>query len=535
MNLTIEKLLDRKIYTPLHVHTAKGSVGDSILKIKDYVKKAKNMGLTTLSITDHGSMANVYDFNSECLANDIKPILGCEVYLVDNRLEKDDSNFHIVLIAKNEIGFKNLLYIVSDANLNGFYYKPRTDFEILSTHGDGIIALSACLGGQISQMILTNQDEEVIIAKINQFKEMFDEFYLELQPGNFESQILVNEALVYLAEKTNTPLIITNDIHYLNEEDSAPHDFHVKVHRKKSIEDDPVYPDTCYYLRSKESLTNSFPYLNSNVVMEAINNTLVVSNQCNVNINTTHLHMPKFEVPDGYTEASFLAEICYNKLDEIKNYINDPSIYSSRLQYELETIEELGFSGYFLTVRDFIQYANKKKIPTGPGRGSVCGSLAAFLAEITQVDAVKYNLSFERFLSRHRKGSNPDIDSDYGSQRREEMFQYAVEKYGSSNCALVSTFAMRKAKASLRDTARVFNIPDEIADEAAKLIPEVYYDDEGEKTTDLSIVESIKIVPRLVELSEEYPEWFELRTTSPGMVSIKFREIRERPTLLAIV
>jgi DNA polymerase-3 subunit alpha len=220
--------------------------------------------------------------------------------------------------------------------------------------------------------------------------------------------------------------------------------------------------------------------------------------------------MPHFEVPAGHTEESYLTMLCLDRLDEIKCTLRDPADYTSRLLYEVETINELGFAGYFLTVRDFVKYAKENDIPVGPGRGSVCGSLVAFLTGITQVDPIRYHLLFERFLSIHRKGSIPDIDLDFASDRREDMFKYAVNKYGKDKCALVSTFGMRKAKASLRDTARVFEIDPEVADEAAKLIPEVYYDEEGEKSTDLSIQESMDIVPRLAELAEEYPEWFEL-------------------------
>jgi DNA polymerase-3 subunit alpha len=524
----LNPLLYKRVYTPLHVHTAKGSIGDSILKIKEYVEKAKEMKLTHLSITNHGSMADMFDFSTQCIEAGIQPIIGCEVYESIERLSKtkDDKNYwHLVLIAKNEIGLKNLLYITTDAQLNGFYYKPRTDMEILREHGEGIIALSACLGGKIPQMLLKDSPEkqdariedlkvynfsQEVIASVNEYKEIFDDFYLELQPGNFEEQNYVNDMLVNLAEITDTKLIITNDVHYLNKEDWRAHDVHVKISRKQKIDDARIYPDTCYYLMDYSTIYSSFPTLPKTIVLEAINNTNVIASLCTLNLNTTSLHMPKFSVPKGHTEESYLTKITFEKLEAMRYVIKDPAEYATRLMYELETINELGFAGYFLTVRDFVSYARENGIPVGPGRGSVCGSLVAFLAGITVVDPVKYNLLFERFLSIYRKGSIPDIDLDFAADERENMFNYAVEKYGIGHCGLVSTFGMRKAKASLRDTARVFNIDSEVADEAAKLIPQVYYDEEGEKLTDLSIEDSIEIVPRLRELSLEYPEWFEM-------------------------
>jgi DNA polymerase-3 subunit alpha len=529
----LNPLLFKRVYVPLHVHTAKGSVGDSILKIKDYVAKAKELGLTHLSITNHGSMADMYDFNTQCREADIQPILGCEVYETKNRLSKDKKNsedttyWHLVLIAKNEIGLKNLLYITTDAQLNGFYYKPRTDISVLKEHGEGIVAFSACLGGKIPQLLMKEGEKEIqevyniedinkvgfsedVFKAVEEYKEIFDDFYLELQPGNFKEQIEVNDMLVSLAEASDTKLIITNDVHYLNQEDWRAHDVHVKISRKKKIEDDVVYPDTCYYFMNYSTIYSSFPSLSKKLLLNAINNTLIVSQSCTLNIDTSTLHMPKFSVPKGHSEESYLTKITFEKLEEMKYVLADPAGYSTRLMYELQTINELGFAGYFLTVRDFVLYAKEVGIPVGPGRGSVCGSLAAFLCGITTVDAVKYNLLFERFLSVHRKGSIPDVDLDFAADRREDMFNYAVNKYGSEHCSLVSTLGMRKARASLRDTARVFNIDAEVADEAAKLIPQVYYDDEGEKTTDLSIEESLTIVPRLREMEAEYPEWFHM-------------------------
>lgn len=512
-----------EVFIPLHAHTAKGSIGDSILKIDEYVAKAKSFGLSHLAVTNHGSMSDMYDFYYECEKNDINPILGCEVYESDDRLkkEKGDRRYHLVLLASTDEGLANLLNITTDAQLNGMYYKPRTDFEMMKKHGKGIICLSACVGGRVPQLILDlyNKDIEeeeaeaslnIIKGVIQEYKSMFDEYYLEIQPGTFPEQIFVNEMLVYLSQETSTPLVVTNDVHYLDDCDWHPHDLHVKCDRKQKIEDPMVYADKCYYLQDYKTIVNSFPYLDRNLVVEAVKNTNRIANKCKVHLKTGALHMPRFDTPTGHTEDSLLAKICYNRLEEIENMISDPAKYATRLAYELDVLIELGFDGYFLTVRDFVMYARESGIPVGPGRGSVCGSLVAYLCGITDVDPVKYDLLFERFLSVHRKGSVPDVDLDFSSDRREEMFNYAVEKYGKDRCALVSTFGIRKARAAFRDTARVFDIPNEVADEAAKLIPQVYYDEEGEKTTDLSIEESLNLVPRLRELQAEYPDWFEM-------------------------
>lgn len=413
-------------YISMHAHTIR-SIGDAIIKIEDYIKKAKKMGLSALAITNHGTMSDVFQFYKECKANDIKPIIGCEIYVCNRRLDKsidDNSYTHLVLIAKNEKGFKNLLAIHNDAQLNGFYYKPRTDLEFLSSHGEGIIALSACIAGELPQRILKASkneqqlsDEELqvqgegIIELVNTYKSIFDSFYLELQPGDFGDQAIVNEAIVELAEETKTKLIVTNDIHYLNKEDYISHNIHVCAQRK--IEPDKlVYADTCYYMMTKEEIIESFSsssLLVQQAIPFAINNINAIINDCeDLNIIPTKLYMPEFPVPKGHTEDTFLSDLCFTRFDEIHNLLADPAEYTERLLYELETIAELGFSGYFLTVRDFIMYAKDNDIPVGPGRGSVCGSLVAFFCDITSVDPIRYNLLFERFISIHRKGSVPD-------------------------------------------------------------------------------------------------------------------------------
>jgi DNA polymerase-3 subunit alpha len=376
--------LRKKTFIPLHLHTAKGSIGDSIVKIKDLVKKAKSMGLNYLAVTNHGSMADMYDFYEQCSKEEITPIIGCEVYEAADRTKGEDIKDHLVLLAKNDVGLKNLLYIVTDANLNGFYYKPRTDHSVLQEHGEGIIALSACLGGKIPQVLLPiikgelSQEEAeakffAAVELVKSYKEYFDEFYLEIQPGNFDEQIQMNQMLVHLAEFTETPLVVTNDIHYLDPDDWHAHDVHVKINRKQKLDDPQIYPDKCYYLQSYYTIIKSFPYLDQSIVEKAIKNTELIAQKCYVDLKSSKLNMPIFSVPEGHTETTYLAKITWQQLEEIKASIQDPAEYATRLEYELDVIDELGFSGYFLTVRDFVMYAKHNDIPVGPGRGSVCG------------------------------------------------------------------------------------------------------------------------------------------------------------------
>lgn len=494
-------------YIPLHVHTSPGSIGDSILKVKDYVSRAKTYGLDAIAITDHGSLSAIYDFFHECQKNEIKPIIGCEVYTTkDRKSTETKERSHLVLLSKNEQGLTNLLEIANNASIEGFYYKPRTDMEFLKKNGKGIIGLSACLGGDIPKAILKDNPEEAI-KLIEDFKEAFDEFYLELQPGNSEEQIIVNKALIELSQYTNTPLVITNDIHYLEEDDHVPHDAHVKIARRKKLDDEPVYPDKCYWFMNYEKIVTLFPYLDDGIVKNAINNTVKIANSITTKINQ-QVQMPSYKT-EGETEKELLTRLSIDALQSISDTLPNPAQYMSRLLYEIDTINELGFAGYFLIVKDFMDFARKNDIPVGPGRGSVGGSLIAFLLGISVADPIKHNLIFERFLSIHRKGV-PDIDMDFDSERRTEMFDYAVSKYGEQNCALVSTLGMRKAKGAIRDTARVLSIDLDTADKAAKLIPQVYYGDDGEKATDLSIEESLEIVPELQAMKDEMPKLFNM-------------------------
>lgn len=541
------------MYVSLHTHYAKGSVGDSILKTKEAVKKAKELGMPALSITDHGSMANVIEFYRECNNQGIKPLIGLEAYEAIDRTEKVKGYYHTLLLAVNKQGYKDLLHISADSQFNGYYYKPRTDMSVFREYGSNIICLSACLGGRIPRMIMdivnmSNFKEEelqeklglfnevlgeyevqasvdywdmadkyiqkqyqAIIKLIDEYKSCFADFYLELQPGDFEEQIRVNTLLVELAKETNTKLVITNDVHYLNEEDWIDHDHHVKMAQKKKHDDPMVYPAKDYYLMGYEDIRTRFHYLDQSIVEEAIANTVRIADMIDLsNLYDGKIKMPQADIPAGYSEDEYLAKISYEKLEEIKYLLKDPSEYYERAEYELATLREVGFSGYLLIIKDIYDYARKNDIPMGPGRGSIGGSLIAFLIGITRVDPIKYNLLFERFISVHRKGSVPDIDLDVGASYRHLLFEYTVNKYGEECCALVSTFSIRKARSAMKDTAKIFNIENDYADYVSKLIPQVYYNDEdGEKQTDLSIEEALAISGELRAIKAEHEDWFE--------------------------
>lgn len=550
------------MYIPCHAHTTEGSIGDATLKVKEYVEKAAKMKLKAIAATNHGSMSDVFNFYIECKKHNIKPIIGCEVYeCVDRTLRQkkkktkkdleqeaklleqgikpiDNSTFHMVLLAINNTGFQNLLSICADAELVGKYYRPRTDLSFLKDHSEGIVCLTACVGGRVPKYLLNNKMDE---AKefLTELKNIFEHVYLEIQPGMFAEQIKANYMLIDLAEETNTEIIVTNDIHYLNEEDWKLHDAHVKSNRKMSMDSEMLYPDKCYYLMDEETITNKMLECGVPIdtIKRAIANTEKIADMCNIDLDLS-IKMPKADLPDGYTAKDLLESICLERFELIKHKLHNPSKYIEQLYYELDVIDELEFSDYFLMVRDLVKYAKKSDIPVGPGRGSVCGSLTAYLCEITAVDPIRYNLLFERFLSVHRKGSIPDVDLDFASNKRQMMFDYSRSKYGDDNCAQVATFSIRKARAAIRDAAKLFDYIDlDLEDKVAKLIPQVYYsegEDGGEeKLTDLSIKQSLHIVPELQEYYEIYPEWISTAMHMEGLP--KARSIHAAGTLISSV
>lgn len=521
------------MYNALHVHYDKGSIGDSILKTEDAILRAKELGYKALAITDHGSMANVVDFYKTCNEHGIKPIIGLEAYETNNKEDKGEGYYHLVLLAINKQGYEDLLNISTDSHINGFYCKPRTDTNMLNKYGRNLIALSACLGGRLPKLVKENKLEEAV-KTVEKYKQMFYDFYIEIQPGNFEEQIEVNKKLVYIASITNTKLVITNDVHYCTEEDWLYHDFHVKMAQKKNFDDPVIYPDKCYYLMDTEEIRKKFPYLEQSIVDEAIENTMLIAeliDSDNLYDEVIKMPVPK-SVVGGISEYDHLSIVSTNKLIEISHTLKDPAVYSERLEYELSVLREVGYCGYMLVIKELYDYSRSNNIRLGPGRGSITGSLTAFLIGITEVDPVKYGLMFERFTSKYRKGSVPDIDIDCQKSERQKLFDYVVNTYGSECCALVSVFSIRKARSCLKDTARIFNIDKDTADFVSKLVPQVYFDDEdGEKMTDISIAEALEISNELVKYKEQYPQWFDAALKLEGIA--KTTSIHASGTLIS--
>ena len=502
----------KNLYVPCHLHTTGGSIGDSIVKIPELVKKAKEYELPALCVTNHGSLADMVDFYFECKKENIKPIIGCEVYTTSDMTykEKDaEKPGHLVLLAKNNQGLKNLLTITADSQLKGFYYKPRVDFDYLeSIDTSGIIATTACVGSKVNQLIINDKlkEAEELIRKLDN---IFEDFFLEIQPGEFREQVKVNKELINFSRKLDIPLIASNDIHYVLKEDYLAHDNHVKSHRKLKYDGTLCYPDKCYYLMTKEELIDNLSKtVDRNIAEIAVDNTMYLNEVCDLSLAHEELNLPEFDCPKDFTPQEYLEYICLQRLEQIKDKIKDPAEYIDRIYMELEVINVLGFTSYYLIVRDFLEFAKAKKIPYGPGRGSVCGSLVAYLAGLTKIDPIKYDLLFDRFLSIFRTGSIPDVDLDFASDRRQEMFDYVVDKYGADYCAAVSTFQIRKARSAIKDACRILEI--EEGDAIAKLIPMTHYDEEGDKMTDLSIEESLRVVPELQEYQTIYPEMFEM-------------------------
>lgn len=390
------------VYIPLHVHTATGSVGDSILKIKDYVNTAKGRGLISLAITDHGSLSSMYEFISACTEAGVKPVVGMEAYVVEDAdiQDKGEQKYHLVLLAKDDEGLENLLQIHNDAQLRGFYGKPRTDYKALQQWNKGIIALSACIMGEIPQAII-DHDIEKIERKISLYKKIFgDNFFFEIQPGRFKKQLVVNDILVYLSRELDIPLVVTNDIHYLRQEDYLAHDYHIKLGFMKDKEDFDSslrYPDTCYWFMEEKDILSAFEktdLVTEEVIRRGILQAQKIAASCNI---TTDISVSFPET--GYEdEPSALRKI----IDEALIPYEDKQEYIDRVEREMSVIEKKNFCGYFLVLYDLVKWCQEQGILLGPGRGSAAGCLISFLLGITKVDPLKYGLLFERFLDENR-------------------------------------------------------------------------------------------------------------------------------------
>lgn len=496
----------KKDYAVLHAHSTTGSIGDSILKIDDYVKKAKELGISALALTDHGSISSFVYFYKECLKNKIKPIIGCEFYYVDDSSIKDKSlekRYHLILLCKNSNGLSNLIKLHNESHDVGFYYKPRVDLNMIRKYHKDLICLTACVAGKIPQLIIN--DNENIEKEISLLQDIFkDDLYFEIQPGKFSEQKKVNNYFCNGAYK----IVATNDIHYLNASEYMIHNHHVKNARKDYTgADDLIYPDTVYYLMSRKELLDKLVEsgVDSKSAEKSIDITLEIADKTNLILDQT-VQMPSF-FDSKEKEDAELFNLCFENLKALLPKISNPSDYYIRLCNELKTIKELGFSGYFLIVKDFIENAKSNHVAIGPGRGSAAGSLVSYLLGISIADPVKYDLMFERFLSVKRK-SIPDIDIDADSGQRNIIYNHIIEKYGSDHCCFVGTLNFRKARSAIKDAARILNIDKDIADKIAKTIPMVTYES-GEKQTDLTIDEALDLISDFKNIAQKYPKLIE--------------------------
>lgn len=459
-------------FAHLHVHT-EYSLLDGSNKIKECVSRVKELGMDSVAITDHGVMFGVIDFYRAAKAVGIKPILGCEVYVAPgSRFDKeavgsgDDRYYHLVLLAENDLGYHNLMKIVSRGFTEGYYYKPRVDMEILKEFHEGIIALSACLAGEVQKNIVRGMYEEGKAAALR-YQEIFGEgnFFLELQDHGIQEQKLVNQSLLRMAKETQIGLVATNDVHYTYAEDEKAHDILLCIQTGKKVadEDRMRYEGGQYYIKSEEEMKTLFPY-----ALEALENTQKIADRCNVEIEFGVTKLPKYDVPEGYTSWEYLNKLCYDGLKE--RYPDGEESLKERLEYELSVIKSMGYVDYFLIVWDFIKYARGHDIMVGPGRGSAAGSIVSYTLGITSIDPIKYQLLFERFLNPERV-SMPDIDVDFCFERRQEVIDYVVEKYGSDRVVQIVTFGTMAARGVIRDVGRVMDLPYAFVDGIAKMVP----------------------------------------------------------------
>lgn len=462
-------MINKNNFVHLHVHT-EYSLLDGANRIDKLIDRTKELGMDTIAITDHGSMFGVIDFYKEALKEGIKPILGSEVYVAINKYtekeNKDKKQYHLVLLAENNIGYSNLMKIVSEGYVNGFYYKPRIDHDILEKYSEGIIGLSACLGGEVQQHLLDrNYDKAKEIAiKYNEILGQ-DNFYLEIQDHGMEEQKQVNESLIKISNETGIPLVATNDVHYLKKEDALVHDVLLCIQTGTTTHETNrmKFPSDEFYLKSYEEMKDMFGHVEG-----ALENTVKIGERCNVELDFDTLHLPEYEIPEGYTNIEYLEELCLEGLE--KRYETITEEVKDRFYFEFNTIVEMEYVDYFLIVWDFIKFANDNEIIVGPGRGSAAGSIVSYALGIIDIDPLEYDLLFERFLNPERV-SMPDIDIDFCYERREEVIEYVVEKYGEDRVAQIVTFGTMAARGAIRDVGRATDMPYGGVDYIAKQIP----------------------------------------------------------------
>ena len=477
-------------FVHLHVHT-EYSLLDGACRISKMMDRVKEMGQTAVAITDHGVMYGCIDFYKAAKAAGIKPIIGCEVYVCPRKMSDrvhgiDNEAYHLVLLCENMKGYENLCQIVSQAYTNGFYGKPRADLELLERYHEGLIALSACLAGAVPQRLMAN-DYEGAKSYALELSRIFGEgnLYLELQDHGIEEQRSVNLGIQRISRETGLPLVITNDAHYIRKEDAAMQDVLLCVQMGKTVDDENRmrFETEEFYLKSEEELLSLFPGQ-----QEALDNTAKIAERCNVEFIFNQYHLPSFPVPEGYTSESYFRKLCYDGFAE--RYPQAPEEYLERLEYEIGVISRMGYVNYYLIVWDFIRYAKENGIPVGPGRGSGAASIVAYCMHITEVDPMKYALIFERFLNPERV-SMPDFDTDFCQERRGEVIDYVMRKYGSDHVAQIATFGTMAARGAIRDVGRALNFTYAETDVVAKLVP---------TTLHITLDEALKTSPQLKEM-----------------------------------
>ena len=483
-------------FAHLHVHT-EFSLLDGSNKIKEYVRYVKELGMDSAAITDHGVMYGVVDFYKAAKEAGINPVIGCEVYVAPHsRFDREltggeDRYYHLVLLAENNTGYANLVKIVSKGFTEGYYYRPRVDMEVLEQYHEGIIALSACLAGEVPRYIQKGLVEEAKKAALK-YQAVFgkDNYFLELQDHGIPAQQSVNSVLLRMSKELDIPLVATNDVHYTYAEDAQPHDVLLCLQTGKKVadEDRMRYEGGQYYVKSEEEMKGLFPY-----AWEAVENTQRIADRCHVEIEFGNYKVPRYDAPQGYDSWTYLNKLCQDGMKE--RYPDDDGTLQERLRYELDTIRNMGFVDYFLIVWDYINYCRESGIAVGPGRGSAAGSIVSYCLKITNIDPIKYNLLFERFLNPERV-SMPDIDVDFCFERRQEVIDYVGQKYGSDRVVQIVTFGTMAAKGVIRDVGRVMDLPYAYVDRLAKMIP-------VEQNQGVSIDRALEMNPEFKSLYEE--------------------------------
>ena len=493
------------MFTHLHLHT-EFSLLDGACRIEQLVLRAKELGMQSLAITDHGNMYGAVDFYKACKKHGIKPIIGCEVYVAprtrfDKEKALDKEYNHLILLCKNEIGYKNLIKLVSLSYTEGYYYKPRIDRDILEKYHEGLICLSACLAGEIPQNLLA-RDYEGAKAAALWHRDVFGSgnYYLEIQDHGIDEQKTVKDGILRLCAETGIPVVATNDVHYIEKEDSKVQQVLICIATNHILGEDTglEFHSDEFYLKSEQEMRELFAD-----VPEAVDNTAVIARQCNFDFEFGNTKLPYFEINSSMSHFEYFRQQCFDGL--YKRYgDNPPNEYVERLEYELKTVDKMGYTDYYLIVSDFVHFAKSKGIPVGPGRGSGAGSLAAYCIGITDLDPMKYNLLFERFLNPERV-SMPDFDIDFCYERRQEVIDYVTEKYGADHVAQIVTFGTLQTRAAIRDVGRTMGMPYASVDAVAKLVPNDFK---------ITIDEAVRKSPQLRNLMKENDQVNELIETA---------------------